>query len=79
MILINRSAVIWGSSIPLLMFIVWDAVILGSLPGLTQGEDPLLQLRIGNGVIGVSFIYKFWFICMWHLVIYQPHLSVTFQ
>ena len=49
-----RSAVIWGTSIPLVMFIVWDAVILGSLPGLTQGEDPLTQLRTANGVIGVS-------------------------
>ena len=60
------------------MFIVWDAVILGSLPGLTQGEDPLLQLRIGNGVIGVSFIYKFWLICMWQLVtLKSPYLHAV--
>lgn len=49
-----RSAVIWGTSIPLIMFLIWDAVILGSLSGITQVEDPLFELRSANGIIGPS-------------------------
>lgn len=47
-----RSAVVWGTFIPLVMFLVWDAVVLGSLSGITQSEDPLAALRSENGVVG---------------------------
>lgn len=47
-----RSAIVWGTSIPLVMFLMWDAVILGSLGGVTHSEDPLVALRSANGIIG---------------------------
>ncbi|GAB2287108.1 hypothetical protein Dimus_021493 [Dionaea muscipula] len=52
-----RTAVVLGTAIPLLLFLVWDAVILGTInldPG-GAGEkivDPLQQLRSSNGVVG---------------------------
>ncbi|MCO5573123.1 hypothetical protein L7F22_026888 [Adiantum nelumboides] len=47
-----RSAIVWGTTIPLIMFLVWDAVILGSLAGVPHSEDPLVALRSANGIIG---------------------------
>ncbi|KAH7435031.1 hypothetical protein KP509_06G046100 [Ceratopteris richardii] len=47
-----RSAIIWGTSIPLVMFLIWDAVILGSLSGAVESEDPLNVLRSENSLIG---------------------------
>ncbi|KAI5072584.1 hypothetical protein GOP47_0012690 [Adiantum capillus-veneris] len=47
-----RSAIVWGTSIPLIMFLIWDALILGSLTGVAHSEDPLLALRSTNGNIG---------------------------
>lgn len=47
-----------GSAIPLALFLVWNAVILGTIAttGMTSGAlaDPLQQLRATDGVVGVS-------------------------
>ncbi|KAI5673501.1 hypothetical protein M9H77_13865 [Catharanthus roseus] len=51
-----RTAIILGTAIPLGLFLVWNAVILGSLPTLETGADqiidPLQQLRSTSGVVG---------------------------
>ncbi|KAF6149459.1 hypothetical protein GIB67_016997 [Kingdonia uniflora] len=51
-----RTAIILGTAIPLVLFLVWDAVILGTIPNLEAGVDkivdPLQQLRSTNGVVG---------------------------
>ncbi|BBN03966.1 tyrosine-specific transport protein [Marchantia polymorpha subsp. ruderalis] len=54
-----RSAVVYGTSIPLVMFLVWDALILGSFPAVSDSiniaptmVDPLAILRSTNGVVG---------------------------
>jgi len=46
-----RQAIIIGSLIPLIMFLAWNAVILGSVSYDTAkgGLDPLVLLRQGNG------------------------------
>lgn len=53
-----RTAIILGTAIPLGLFLVWNAVILGSLPTLETGADqiidPLQQLRSTSGVVGVN-------------------------
>ncbi|XP_024530937.1 uncharacterized protein LOC9646664 [Selaginella moellendorffii] len=49
-----RTAIVAGTAIPLAMFIVWDAVILGSVyPGAGNSSlsDPLMQLRSQSGII----------------------------
>ncbi|XP_074574065.1 uncharacterized protein LOC141830557 [Curcuma longa] len=49
------TAIILGTAIPLLLFLIWNAVILGSIPDLsTSGTliDPLQQLRNDNGIVG---------------------------
>jgi hypothetical protein len=46
-----------GTAIPLALFLVWDGVILGTLPDLAGSStvsDPLELLRSSNGVVGVS-------------------------
>eukprot|EP00249_Psilotum_nudum_P016453 c25831_g1_i4 orf=332-1825(-) len=53
-----KSAVVLGTSIPLIMFVVWDAVILGSISEIdvnNSGQiiDPLLQIRSSNGIVGL--------------------------
>lgn len=49
-----------GTSVPLGLFLVWNAVILGSISGLEMSTgqivDPLQQLRSSNGAVGVSFL-----------------------
>lgn len=53
-----RSAIVLGTAIPLALFLVWDAVILGSITSFERGSDkiadPLQQLQSINGVVGVS-------------------------
>ncbi|XVF69466.1 hypothetical protein PTKIN_Ptkin11bG0084500 [Pterospermum kingtungense] len=51
-----RTAIVLGTAIPLGLFLVWNAVILGSISSLEMGSDkmidPLQQLRSSNGVVG---------------------------
>ncbi|OVA13833.1 Tryptophan/tyrosine permease [Macleaya cordata] len=51
-----RTAIVVGTAIPLVLFLVWDGVILGSIPSLEIGMDkmvdPIQQLRSSNGVVG---------------------------
>ncbi|KAJ3683784.1 hypothetical protein LUZ60_014011 [Juncus effusus] len=51
-----RKAVVFGSAIPLILFLIWDAVILGTIGGLDANNtgitDPLQQLRSSNGIVG---------------------------
>ncbi|XP_007015321.2 PREDICTED: tyrosine-specific transport protein [Theobroma cacao] len=51
-----RTAIVLGTAIPLGLFLVWNAVILGSITNLEMGTDkmidPLQQLRSSNGVVG---------------------------
>ncbi|XP_020108503.1 uncharacterized protein LOC109724183 [Ananas comosus] len=51
-----RTAIVLGTAIPLILFLIWDAVILGSMPNLaasgTEIIDPLEQLRSSNGIVG---------------------------
>ncbi|KAK2971925.1 hypothetical protein RJ640_011706, partial [Escallonia rubra] len=54
-----RTAVVLGTAIPLVLFLVWNAVILGTITGLeivgsNKIVDPLEQLRSTNGAVGVS-------------------------
>ncbi|CDP09702.1 unnamed protein product [Coffea canephora] len=51
-----RTAIVLGTAIPLALFLIWNAVILGTTPALEMGSDkifdPLQQLRSTNGVVG---------------------------
>ncbi|KAJ3697558.1 hypothetical protein LUZ61_001263 [Rhynchospora tenuis] len=51
-----RTAIVYGTAIPLILFLIWDAVILGTIPTLDAGStgvaDPLQQLRSTNGIVG---------------------------
>uniref|UniRef100_A0A0A8YA82 Tyrosine-specific transport protein, putative n=1 Tax=Arundo donax TaxID=35708 RepID=A0A0A8YA82_ARUDO len=50
-----RTAIVGGTAIPLALFLVWDAVILGTIPGLAGSStisDPLELLRSSNGTVG---------------------------
>ncbi|KAL6966678.1 hypothetical protein U1Q18_032464 [Sarracenia purpurea var. burkii] len=51
-----RTAIILGTAIPLALFLVWNAVILGSITSVQAGldmiPDPLQQLRSTNGAVG---------------------------
>ncbi|KAL3325319.1 hypothetical protein AABB24_039090 [Solanum stoloniferum] len=51
-----RSAIIFGTAIPLALFLVWDGVILGTITTLgTEADkiaDPLQLLRSTNGIVG---------------------------
>lgn len=51
-----RTAIVLGTAIPLVMFLVWDAVILGTISHLNASGvhvvDPLLQLRSTSGIVG---------------------------
>ncbi|XP_020528320.1 uncharacterized protein LOC18442844 isoform X2 [Amborella trichopoda] len=51
-----RTSIVLGTAIPLILFLLWDAVILGTILNLdTNGNlatDPLEQLRASNGVVG---------------------------
>ncbi|KAF0907398.1 hypothetical protein E2562_015889 [Oryza meyeriana var. granulata] len=50
-----RKAIVVGTAIPLALFLIWDAVILGTIPGLAGDGtivDPLEQLRSSNGTVG---------------------------
>lgn len=56
---LRRTAIVLGTAIPLVLFLVWNAVILGSITDpntiAENMADPLQQLRDSNGVVGVSF------------------------
>lgn len=57
----SRTAIILGTAIPLGLFLVWNAVILGSIQDVemaTKVIDPLEQLRSTNGIVGVSFLFS---------------------
>ncbi|XP_077209828.1 tryptophan/tyrosine permease isoform X5 [Tasmannia lanceolata] len=51
-----RTAIILGTAIPLVLFLVWDAVILGTISNLDTSDskiiDPLELLRSNNGTVG---------------------------
>ncbi|XP_028803900.1 uncharacterized protein LOC114758972 isoform X1 [Neltuma alba] len=47
-----RSAIVLGTGIPLALFLVWNAVILGTVGNNEVGMDPLEQLRSTNGIVG---------------------------
>ncbi|KAF3454093.1 hypothetical protein FNV43_RR04540 [Rhamnella rubrinervis] len=50
-----RTAIVLGTAIPLVLFLVWNAVILGTIsnPEMTSDKilDPLEELRSSNGAI----------------------------
>ncbi|KNA13745.1 hypothetical protein SOVF_114040 [Spinacia oleracea] len=51
-----RTAIVMGTAIPLVLFLVWNGVILGSFTNVDSNVgnilDPLQQLRASNGVVG---------------------------
>ncbi|KAH7677194.1 Amino acid/polyamine transporter 2 protein [Dioscorea alata] len=51
-----RTSIVLGTAIPLILFLIWDAVILGTIPNLELNgvnvTDPLQQLRSNNGMVG---------------------------
>lgn len=55
-----RTSIVLGTAIPLALFLIWNAVILGTITDLDMGSDkiidPLQQLRSSNGTVGVSLI-----------------------
>ena len=54
-----RTAIVAGTAIPLVMFLLWDAAILGALPASLSGDadravDPLVALQaMGSSSVGV--------------------------
>lgn len=54
-----RTAVVLGTGIPLVLFLIWNAVILGTSSSLVDSagavqsiSDPLLRLRSASGIVG---------------------------
>ncbi|XP_020580000.1 uncharacterized protein LOC110024399 isoform X4 [Phalaenopsis equestris] len=51
-----RTAIVFGTAVPLALFLIWDAVLLGTLPNFEMNAenitDPLEQLRSNNGIVG---------------------------
>ncbi|KAL8170852.1 hypothetical protein V2J09_022656 [Rumex salicifolius] len=50
-----RTSIVLGSAIPLILFLVWTAVILGSITDQNTAEkmvDPLQQLQASSAVVG---------------------------
>ncbi|KAG6588142.1 Tyrosine-specific transport protein, partial [Cucurbita argyrosperma subsp. sororia] len=51
-----RTSIVIGTAIPLVLFLVWNGVILGTISNLDMGSDkildPLQQLRSTNGAVG---------------------------
>ncbi|KAM1040899.1 hypothetical protein FF1_030168 [Malus domestica] len=51
-----RTAIVIGTSIPLVLFLVWNAVILGTITNVDMSSDkimdPLQQLQATNEVVG---------------------------
>ncbi|KAL1807996.1 uncharacterized protein LOC108194481 isoform X1 [Daucus carota subsp. sativus] len=51
-----RTSIVLGTAIPLSLFLVWNAVILGTITGLETNSDkitdPLQLLRSTNGTVG---------------------------
>ena len=46
-----RTAIVAGTAVPLAMFLLWDAAILGGPGGATGAGDPLAALQAGGGVL----------------------------
>ncbi|VAH42657.1 unnamed protein product [Triticum turgidum subsp. durum] len=67
-----RKAIVLGTAIPLALFLIWDAVILGTIPGFAESgtiTDPLQQLRSSNGTVGVSIFQDVLMMCdKWGLI-----------
>lgn len=57
-LLFFRTAIVLGTSIPLVLFLVWNAVILGTITTVEMSSDkimdPLQQLQSTNEVVGVG-------------------------
>ncbi|MED6155354.1 hypothetical protein PIB30_004369 [Stylosanthes scabra] len=47
-----RTAIILGTGIVLALFLIWNAVILGTITDNSMGVDPLQQLQSTNGTVG---------------------------
>ncbi|XP_058080006.1 uncharacterized protein LOC131228173 isoform X4 [Magnolia sinica] len=51
-----RTAIVLGTAVPLVLFLTWDAVILGTISNLNPSggkvADPLELLRSSNGIVG---------------------------
>lgn len=47
-----RTAIVVGTSIPMGMFLLWDAVILGQIPPGSSLGDPLALIRANDATIG---------------------------
>ncbi|GAB4855936.1 hypothetical protein Ancab_024576 [Ancistrocladus abbreviatus] len=51
-----RIAIVLGTAIPLVLFLVWNAVVLGTISnpdtGVEKIIDPLQQLRSSSGIVG---------------------------
>ncbi|KAG0501411.1 hypothetical protein HPP92_001483 [Vanilla planifolia] len=50
-----RTAIVFGTAVPLALFLIWDAVILGTFPGSSTSSDvadPLELLRLSTGMVG---------------------------
>lgn len=58
-----RTAIVLGTSIPLALFLVWNAVILASITNVDMSSnkimDPLQQLQSTNEVVGVGVSREF--------------------
>ncbi|KAI7844273.1 hypothetical protein COHA_002071 [Chlorella ohadii] len=66
-----RQAIILGSGVPLLMFLAWDAAVLGSSgeelllqAGTAAGADPLAALRATGGALVAPLIDAFSFLAV---------------
>jgi len=74
-LVICRTAIVLGTAIPLVLFLVWNGVILGSITNLEMGSsgkilDPLQQLQSSNGVVGVSRT--------WNILFFEPNFETTY-
>ena len=59
-----RTAIVTGTAVPLMMFLAWDAAILGSLgAGGSSGVDPV-QALIGSDPIVGSLVQMFSFLAV---------------
>eukprot|EP00197_Chlamydomonas_leiostraca_P009477 CAMPEP_0202859318 /NCGR_PEP_ID=MMETSP1391-20130828/1486_1 /ASSEMBLY_ACC=CAM_ASM_000867 /TAXON_ID=1034604 /ORGANISM="Chlamydomonas leiostraca, Strain SAG 11-49" /LENGTH=336 /DNA_ID=CAMNT_0049538343 /DNA_START=15 /DNA_END=1021 /DNA_ORIENTATION=- len=58
-----RAAIVLGSLLPLAMFLVWEAVVLGAMGGASAGVDPLASLAAQPGAAG-SLVEGFSFLAI---------------
>lgn len=69
--LLCRQAILLGTAVPLLMFLAWDAAVLGSSgeelllqAGTAAGADPLAALRATGGSLVAPLIDAFSFLAV---------------